>query len=358
MPEFALAVPGALSLVIDGQFGSTGKGKAAAFAGTSEHFDIYVTNAAPNAGHSFVAEGRKRVASHLPVGGILNDRSTLYLCAGSVVEPKRFLEEIEEHGVDPATVFVHPRAAVVEPGDQEDENRAGGAMEAIGSTRKGVGSALARKVRRTARLAGDHPDLRPFCAEIDLSWYLDQGLTALMEVPQGFGLGLNSGLSYPHCTSRDISVSAALADAQLHPRYLGKVMMCVRAFPIRVGHVHSGSGERIGDSGPFWPDSRELDWAEIGVEPERTTVTGRVRRVATFSLRQYAEAVRALRPDVVMLTFADYLDEDGLAELLAAAATVRPFDLLSYGPGTSELARAADVPAAPRQRRGQTCRPR
>ena len=35
--------------------------------------------------------------------------------------------------------------------------------------------------------------------------------------------------------------------------------------------------------GDFYEDSRELSWGELGQSPELTTVTGRVRRVATLA---------------------------------------------------------------------------
>ena len=119
----------------------------------------------------------------------------------------------------------------------------------------------------------------------------------MVEVPQGFDLGINSGLSYPYCTSREISIAQAMSDAQIHPRFLGKVMMTMRTYPIRVG----------GTSGPFYSDSDEITWEELGVTPELTTVTKRVRRVATFSMLQYERSLNAIVPDYVFLNFLNYI---------------------------------------------------
>lgn len=230
LKPIGLVVPGMLSIIIDGQFGACGKGLGASYVGASEFVEIAVTNAAPNAGHSFHdAYGRKRIAHHLPVTGLADDRSLKYLSAGSIIDPEMFLAEIRALDVDPATVFVHPRAAVITPEDVALEKNGASGAARIGSTQKGVGAALARKVRREARLAADHPALAPYVRAIDLSDLLGQGLSAVMEVPQGFGLSLNSGYAYPHCTGREITVSAALADAQLHPAWLGRTLMVVRA---------------------------------------------------------------------------------------------------------------------------------
>jgi adenylosuccinate synthase len=334
-----LAVPGKISVIIDGQFGSCGKGLAASYAGMTEHFDIVVTTCSPNAGHSFIdSEGRKRVCRHLPVAGALNKRSTKYLCAGSIIDPDLLLREIEDLEIDPTTVFVSPRAAVIEAEDVVLETTPGSPAERIASTQKGTGAALARKVMREGMLAEHHPKLRPFCRNIDIMHYLDEGLTALIEVPQGFDLGINSGFRYPFVTSRDISVASALSDALVHPSYLGRTLMCVRTYPIRVGHILDGDGSVRGESGPFWEDSREISWDELGVEPERTTVTGRIRRVATFSLRQYENAVRHLLPDFVFLNFANYMkDPSELKSLLDALEPIQPVTHLGFGPAPDQL---------------------
>jgi adenylosuccinate synthase len=82
-------------------------------------------------------------------------------------------------------------------------------------------------------------------------------------------------------------------------------MVC-RTFPIRVA----------GNSGPFWYDSNEISWNQLGVDPdaERTTVTRKIRRVATFSYDQLHEAAVLNMPTEIALTFADYLDPAIMAE--------------------------------------------
>ena len=118
-------------------------------------------------------------------------------------------------------------------------------------------------------------------------------------------LSLNSGFAYPYCTSREITVSSTLSDVQVHPSYLGKVCVSIRTFPIRVGNIID-NGSIVGYSGPFYPDSIELSWEDIGVEPELTTITKRERRVATFSYEQYNKMMRLYKPDYVLLNFANY----------------------------------------------------
>jgi len=303
---------GKLNIIIDGQFGSTGKGLLSSYIGTKFDIDVAVTNGSPNAGHSFYVDDKKHIAHHLPVTGILNENAIIYLCSGAIINPTILLQELDEFKCSDR-LYIHPRVAVVEKQDLDEEKE--GSVKKIASTQSGVGSALVRKINRSASLAEDNEILRPFVKEFDLNKHLQQKDWVVMEVPQGFDLSINSGLSYPHCTSREITISAALSDAQVHPGDLGSVTVCIRTFPIRVGHIIE-KNKKVGDSGPFYPDSTETSWANIGVEEELTTVTGRVRRVATFSMLQYKRMLDALRPDYILLNFTNYLSEKELSELL------------------------------------------
>ena len=211
-------------------------------------------------------------------------------------------------------MYIHPRAAVIEQQDIDAEQE--GSVKKIASTQSGVGSALVRKINRSAKLARDNPLLRSMARELNINHFLRGRKTAVMEVPQGFDLSINSGLSYPHCTSREITIPAALADAQVHPDNLGMVIVCIRTYPIRVGHIVE-DGKMVGDSGPFYSDSTETSWENIGVEEERTTCTNRIRRVATFSMKQYKRMLKAFKPDYILLNFTNYLSERELSELLS-----------------------------------------
>src|SRR5262245_64787370 len=92
-----------------------------------------------------------------------------------------------------------------------------------------------------------------------------------------------------------------MADAGMPPSFHRKTIMVVRTFPIRVGNTENTSG-------PVYNDQDEMTWAAIGVEPEMTTVTGRIRRVFTWSAEQFKNSLEVLNPDAIVLTFCDYLD--------------------------------------------------
>jgi adenylosuccinate synthase len=301
------------------------------YIGEFNHVDIAVTNASTNAGHTFYVGDNKYVTKHLPVTGILNKRSTIYLCPGAIIEPNFLLKELSALNIKVERVCIHPRVAIIEPNDIEYEQN--GPVKRIASTRSGVGSALARKINRDSGLAQSHPLLKPMIKALDLNFYLEQGCEIVMEVPQGFDLSINSGLSYPHCTSREITVAQALSDAQVHPKFLGEVIVVLRTFPIRVGHIVE-NGKVVGDSGPFYEDSKEVSWEHIGVLPEFTTNTKRKRRVATFSRKQYKKMLSAFRPDKIFLNFANYLSRTELDSMLSSMPEVTH---VCYGPKIEDV---------------------
>lgn len=304
---------GRASVLIDLQYGSTGKGLFAAYlAGMPENkIDIAVTNAAPNAGHTTCyADGRKFITYHMPTFGIVQPDTVIFLNAGAIIDPDILQVEMTQFNINKDRLYIHPRAVVVEPEDKAYEKLESSGTTKLASTQKGVGRALARKVMREAVVAAEHPMLKEFVRrDFDIMKLIDKGARVMIEVPQGFDLSLNDGLSYPHCTSRSINVAQALSDAGIHPFYLNKTVGTCRSLAIRVGNIVNDEGVEVGHSGPCWPDQRELTWDELHLEPERTTVTKRIRRIFTWSDQQYERALHVLRPDLVLANFLNYLPD-------------------------------------------------
>ncbi len=121
----------------------------------------------------------------------------------------------------------------------------------------------------------------------------------LLEGTQGTGLSITTGY-FPFCTSRNTTAAGLCADTGVAPMRLDRVIAVARTYPIRVA----------GNSGPFHPESVEIDWEDIAIdgETERTTVTKKIRRVATFSMAQLAETVAINGATEIALMFADYND--------------------------------------------------
>jgi adenylosuccinate synthase len=143
---------------------------------------------------------------------------------------------------------------------------------------------------------------------------INDSLLVLAESAQGFDLSINQGRMYPYVTSRAVDVAQTMSDCGVPPRYCGDVYGCVRCHPIRVGNVVR-EGKLVGFSGPPYEDQEELDWKWItehsgSLNPilELTTVTGKVRRVFTWSDLQMQKFVDVCAPDFLCLNFVNYLD--------------------------------------------------
>jgi len=334
-----------LHAIVDGQYGSTGKGLMASFL--AELFDGYpvgavTSNAGPNSGHTFYWKGQKIVLRQLPSFGVYQSLETggksapIYMNAGAIIDPEVLIEEVAKYLHPDTVVYLHPLAAVVDNAAVEEEKNL---VSDVGSTGKGTGAALAAKVMRGPKATiGSVAQNFTWPKNVRIERRTPDAASdkVVMEVSQGFSLGLNAGF-YPYCTSRDCTVGAAMSDAQIHPRLYRSCAMVVRTFPIRVA----------GNSGPCYPDQQELSWEELGQTPEKTTVTNKVRRVFNWSTMQFMDACAANKPDLVMVNFMNYLDPDKVChDTWLKENVIRPYIsvmgmkptlLLGFGPENKDV---------------------
>lgn len=326
--------PGAYVLV-DGQFGSTGKGLLAAYIATlfRDRIGVVTTNAGPNSGHTaywewdqpeMVYGGHGNVIEHtpepekvmtqqIPVASVflekMGRKPLTYLNAGAIIDDDILSEEIHKWLYPAACegrVGIHPCAAMILPGHRDNDQLV---LAKVAGTGKGVGPAIQAKIgRETENVAmqtyhhwaaktGESSEPRPWSNF--WNWEHD---VVFVETAQGFSLGLNEARFYPHVTSRECTVGQALADARIPAKRLKKVIASLRTFPIRVGNT-------TGSSGGYYPDQQEIEWKSIGQEPELTTVTKRKRRLFTWSWVQFEEMLRTNEPDVLFINFVNYLTD-------------------------------------------------
>lgn len=312
MRENNLLSPGA-NVLIDGQWGSTGKGKLASFLADNSDVSFATCDFQPNAGHTTVIDGGEFVLHCIP-GSFVNRDAVLYIAPAASFKVEQFFAELEmlsSYGVADR-IFIHPHAGVVTEDDAETERDG---MGGIASTMQGTGAALCRKIRRKAELAQDFIRLKPYIRDmtVDLGAAARGGKTILVETAQGFDLSLNHGQQYPFVTSRDVTPAGALSNVGLPPQLHSRTWASMRAFPIRVGHFRSPNGEILGRSGPYYADQKELTWEEVSREAgmevmERTTVTKRVRRIFTWSTLQYQRFLSVCQPTDVFINFVNYVD--------------------------------------------------
>jgi hypothetical protein len=353
--------PGMLTTVMDGQFGSSGKGKIASYIGeNADNWSFACNSFSAQAGHWVkLDDGRcyfyqqlNSVAYQPEFSPGWADRPgrKLYIGPGSCIELPALLREIEENHIVPGSLGIHPKATIILPVDEEFERGTGGFDGAplpegsplgtakFGSTCHGVGSAVARKVlRRPSVLTVDKvEDLAPYLCDVaaEITRRLEKGESGLLELAQGYPLSLN-GPFFPYCTSRNVTVAQALSDLFLAPKYAGPLIINLRTLPIRINskkyigkdgkhltwdEIQDGVPHEVyeGNSGHWYPDQYELSWEEVtkssgSPDPiiEMTSVTKLPRRIATFSRMNLEEAIRynQSREDTYLsLNFVNYID--------------------------------------------------
>jgi adenylosuccinate synthase len=330
-----------VSVVVGGQFGSEGKGKVALELARLRRAVAAVRVGGPNSGHTAIdATGRARIFRHLPTAALLQDVACI-IAAGSYIDPEVLLGEIADLDISPARVLVDPDAVLIQPEHREQE-RQSGLRERIGSTLSGTGAAVAARVQRDPelRFAKDEPRLSAFVRPVKpwLRSTLKKGERVIIEGTQGFGLSLLHSGHYPHVTSRDTTAAAFVAEAGLSPIDVDEVALVIRTFPIRVA----------GSSGEL---PREIDWETVTREGrsktrllEKTSVTGRVRRVARFDHYLVNRAIEVNSPSLICLNHVDYFDASTCTERLTTttASMLReieasidlPIDYIGLGPAT------------------------
>jgi len=328
------------NVILDQAWGSSGKGKMSAFLADSYRCANVSSSNYPNAGHSVVfCDGSKFVAKAIPTAAALKradiTNPVCWISPGSGFKPERLVQEWHESGKP--RIFIHGRASVVTTDHARREREGKDSTKHIASTMQGSGAAIADKVLRKADciLARDidwveygvPKEFLNSVMVLSAKEFRDRTYDAmakndfwLHEGSQGFALSIDHGSHYPTCTSRNCSVQAAMDHMAIPPQMVGDVYLNVRSYPIRVGNVIENGVEK-GYSGDWYPDHKEVSWDDVaraaGMPPdevenlkarEYTTVTGRLRRCATFSHAGLKDAVKVNGATKLMLNFVQYIN--------------------------------------------------
>lgn len=326
-----------LNILFDSAWGSSGKGAAASRLGSIFGIDVASSNNFPNAGHTVIKDGEKYVFKVLPSPAALlkSARKEIKLVIGPTSgffldQLSKEIKQVSKDGTgNDVSLIIHSRASVVSDRHTEMESPNGDMSTLhISSTMSGSGAAAAEKMMRkkSAVIVASLRDgaKTTILEPIDFYSYVRNMIIEnqkmwLHEVSQGWALSLNCGTHYPQCTFRDCTPQQACADMCATPDMVGDVYMNIRSFPIRVGNNYDGAN-MIGYSGDFLPDQQEMSWQEIGqnaempseyieklAESERTTVTKKIRRVATQSWELVANSARLSGATKLILNFPQYI---------------------------------------------------
>ena len=320
--------------VFGAQFGSEGKGCAAEYLikryrNPEKRLVVYGENA-PNSGHTNTI-GKTR---SMPVSAYLAD--VCILGPDSAIDPTILTKEvIAVKAVNPnLQVYVHENAALITLNSIHNEQQSG-IEQSISSTVTGGGAARTSKAlhrdrrftmyEERTRAAGytivDQVEYFELLADLGEE-------DSLFECSQGLMLDLNLGY-YPYVTSRTTHPRAVIERNGLGPSGDWLFAGAYRTYPIRTG----------GNSGPT--GGRELSWEEVGVPKEIAVVTKRVRRVFEFSGADFIRSLNLVRPQFLMFTHLDYLQEvaqtphgflDWLGRSVGIGSTLLEHPLLRHVP--------------------------
>ena len=257
------------TVVVCGFFGDTGKGKVISYLSLKDKIAVTArAGVGPNAGHTVVYEGKEYKLRMIP-SAFVYSKCRLLMGPGVLINPKILIQEIEltnsqnRAGVDPQCAIIESKHI--------QADRKGELAEKIKTTGTGTGPCNAERALRTVKLARDIPELKKYLTDVPLevNKALDDGENVLIEGTQGTYLSLFHG-TYPYCTSKDVTASAACSDVGVGPTKVDDVILVFKAYTTRVG------------GGPLpnelsWEEAEKRGWAEVA------TVTGRKRRASPFN---------------------------------------------------------------------------
>lgn len=256
------------TVVAGGFWGDEGKGKIISYLALKDKLDFCIRTGSVNAAHTIWFKG-KRYALHMVPGGFVSEKCRLLIAAGANVHVAQFLKEVEETGVKDR-VGVDSQASIIEE-KHSSQDKSSTYLKGLGTTGWGVGPAIEERVRRTAKLAKDITELKPYLADVALetNQAIDAGKKVLLEGTQGMLLSLFHG-TYPYVTGRDTSASAICSEAGVGPTKIDRVLLVFKSFVTRVG------------TGPLPGEISKEEAVKRGWF-ETAAGTGRDRRSAPFS---------------------------------------------------------------------------
>lgn len=282
------------TIVAGGFWGDEGKGKIMAYLSLHDNPKVIArAGVGPNAGHTVHFKGKKFGLRQIPCGFVY-DGARMLIGPGVLINPEVLLKEVAETGVGDR-LGVDRRCAIIERRHIEEDRTSAHLKEKIGTTGTGCGPANVARVNRTAKLAGEAPELKPFLADVPLEVdeALRRGDLVFIEGSQGFGLSLIHG-TYPYVTSKDTSASTLAADVGVGPTKIDDVLLVFKAYVSRVG------------GGPFPTEMPPEEAQKLGII-EYGTVTGRRRRIGSFDFELAKRSAMINGATQVALTCLDRL---------------------------------------------------
>ncbi len=264
--------------VITGAFwGDEGKGKIISYLALKDKLDVCVRTGSVNAAHTVWYKGN-RYALHMVPAAFVYEKCRLLIGAGSNIEVKQLLEEIEQTNTK-NRIGVDKQASIIEEKHSIQDKANAHLKQVVGTTGRGVGPAIEERVRRTAKLARDIPELKSYLTDVseEVNEAIGKGKNVMLEGTQGLMLSLYHG-TYPYVTGRDTGAAAICSEAGVGPTKIDEVLIVFKSFITRVG------------AGPLPGEITKEEALRRGWF-ETAAGTGRDRRSAPFNFELAKKAV-------------------------------------------------------------------
>lgn len=322
-------------VVMGGQWGDEGKGRI--IDALAKDFKAVVRfQGGNNAGHSLHI-GEKSLVLHLIPCGIMRPDKICVIGNGVVIDLQVLFKEMEllqSHGITctPSNLKIAKNAHIIFPFHKLIDGQREEGIQAIGTTRRGIGPCYEDKAARLGILARDLLNeevlkkkieavlldrrlsglsfselfmaarslgqrLKPFLCDAGefLEDLLKSGEKVLFEGAQGSLLDIDHG-TYPFVTSSNCVAASASIGSGIGMKWLDDIWLVSKAYCTRVGE------------GPFFTEvspSEQEHFRTIGSEFGATT--GRPRRCGWLDLEALKYAVRINGATGVVLTKVDIL---------------------------------------------------
>lgn len=290
-----------LDIIVDLQYGDSGKGKVAHFlCKTKKYTHVLRYNGGCNAGHTIFHKGKKFVTHHIPAGVFFGVKSIIG--PGCVLDPEQFFREIkmlEAGGVrTKGKIFIANNTHIITDAHRSEDAQKGGK---IGTTGRGNGPAYREKYGRTGLRAEQVPKLRPYLIDLYKEWHTNKKTPVILaEGAQGFGLDIDWG-DYPFVTSSHCTTAGALLNG-LPPKAVRDVWGVAKAYETYVG------------SKKFQPAGAVFD--KIGdIGEEFGSTTGRRRQCNWLEMEGLERAIRVNGVTHLVFNKIDVLDTVGVWKL-------------------------------------------
>jgi adenylosuccinate synthase len=281
-------------VIVGGFYGDEGKGKVIAYLAKKDNCSIAVRGGVgPNAGHTFVDEGKMYKVRMLP-SAALNRSTQLLIGPGVLINPEILLKEIEMFNASDRT-FIDTQCGIIDQKHIEKDNLEDHLKGFIGTTGSGTGPANADRAFRLLKLAREVDALSLYLEDVSSSvnYSLENKENVIVEGTQGTFLSLYYG-DYPYVTSKDVTASGICSDVGIGPKKVDEVLVVFKSYVTRVG------GGPLQDE-VTREEAEKRGWLEYG------SVTGRERRSSPFDMNLAKKAIRLNSATQIAITKLDVI---------------------------------------------------